>query len=109
MPVVSSETFRDLLVMSDEDNVATALRDLEAGDTCTYIRFQREWILVLMDPIPFGHKVAIEPIAEGSYVRKYGEVIGRATVLIACGHHVHVHNVEGLRGRGDIHHKGDAS
>lgn len=99
---------RDLLVMSDVDNVATALRKLEIGDTCTYIRYHTELTIRLMEPIPFGHKVAIEPIAVGSYVRKYGEVIGRATVSIACGHYVHVHNVEGLRGRGDLHPKGDA-
>jgi altronate dehydratase small subunit len=34
-------------------------------------------------------------------VRKYAEVIGLATEKIARGQHVHVHNVEGLKGRGD--------
>ena len=32
---------------------------------------------------------------------KYGIVIGRATHDIQQGQHVHVHNVEALRGRGD--------
>ena len=34
-------------------------------------------------------------------MRKYGEVIGAATRDIRVGEHVHVHNVEGKRGRGD--------
>ena len=32
---------------------------------------------------------------------KYGEIIGRATQDIAVGQHVHVHNLESCRGRGD--------
>ena len=35
-------------------------------------------------------------------IRKYGQVVGRATADIRTGDHVHVHNVEALRGRGDI-------
>jgi altronate dehydratase small subunit len=34
-------------------------------------------------------------------VIKYGETIGLATSDISPGEHVHVHNVEGQRGRGD--------
>ncbi|VFS54652.1 Uncharacterised protein [Leminorella grimontii] len=34
-------------------------------------------------------------------VYKYGESIGRATQAIELGEHVHVHNVESERGRGD--------
>ncbi len=33
---------------------------------------------------------------------KYGQVIGRATADIAVGEHVHVHNIESTRGRGDL-------
>ena len=33
---------------------------------------------------------------------KYGQPIGRATAAIAPGEHVHVHNIESLRGRGDL-------
>jgi altronate dehydratase small subunit len=42
-------------------------------------------------------------IGKGDDVVKYGEIIGRATADIAKGEHVHVHNIESLRGRGDIH------
>jgi altronate dehydratase small subunit len=58
-------------------------------------------LLTLRSDIPFGHKFALRAIATGARVVKYGEVIGVATRPIAAGDHVHVHNVDGLRGRGD--------
>jgi altronate dehydratase small subunit len=57
--------------------------------------------LALQEDIPFGHKLALRSVAAGDRVVKYGEVIGVATRPIAAGDHVHVHNVDGLRGRGD--------
>ncbi|MBD0380111.1 UxaA family hydrolase [Paenibacillus sp. WST5] len=91
----------DALVVDIRDHVATALRDLAEGDTAS-IRLGEELISVkLLQKITFGHKIAIAPMAQGSEVRKYGEVIGRATEAIDVGMHVHVHNVEGIRGRGD--------
>jgi altronate dehydratase len=42
--------------------------------------------------VPFGHKIALVPIAAGAAVIKYGVVIGHATREIDCGEHVHVHN-----------------
>ena len=58
--------------------------------------------IVLADNIPFGHKLAVCAVETGADVRKYGEVIGRAVQAIAIGQHVHVHNIEGIRGRGDL-------
>src|SRR5665647_230514 len=43
--------------------------------------------------VPRGHKVAVRDVATGSAVRKYGQVIGRATADIAAGEHVHTHNL----------------
>jgi altronate dehydratase small subunit len=91
----------DALVMDARDDVATALRDMAAGETIRYLRSGELETVTLLDPVPFGHKVAIAPIESGSEVRKYGEVIGRATAGIERGRHVHVHNIEGIRGRGD--------
>jgi altronate hydrolase len=42
--------------------------------------------------IPAGHKVAVKPIAVGEPIRRYGQIIGFATVPIAAGEHVHVQN-----------------
>ena len=44
----------------------------------------------------------MKDIKKGTPIIKYGETIGLATEDIKEGDHVHVHNVEGLRGRGDM-------
>ncbi|WP_248930435.1 UxaA family hydrolase [Paenibacillus hamazuiensis] len=95
------EAGADALVMDAKDHVATAIKDLQAGDTIAFRIGDEVKQLTLLDPIPFGHKVAIADIPAGTDIRKYGEVIGRTTADIRAGQHVHVHNVEGIRGRGD--------
>ena len=37
---------------------------------------------------------SIASIAPGEVVRRYGQIIGFATVPIAPGQHVHTHNIE---------------
>ncbi|WP_123537210.1 UxaA family hydrolase [Halosimplex salinum] len=85
------------LLMADDDTVATALEDLEAGDRLA----DADPPLTVSEEIPFGHKVALTDIEAGERVRKYGEVVGEASESIARGEWVHTHNCESLRGRGD--------
>lgn len=81
----SSSNGRKHVVVDSRDNVATlldaelALTTLAGGAPCAA-------------GIPFGHKAALRPIAEGEAVIKYGVTIGHATAAIAAGEHVHVHN-----------------
>ena len=86
------------LVISERDNVATALEGLEPGRR---LEFGSTGVTVL-EPIPPGHKVALTDIAQGQAVMKYGSPIGLATVDIPPGAHVHTHNVASSRGRGDL-------
>jgi len=86
------------LVISDRDNVATALETLEAGRTITL----GATAVTLRERIPHGHKLALTPIPAGQPVVKYGSPIGLATTDIPAGAHVHVHNVASSRGRGDL-------
>jgi hypothetical protein len=76
--------------MDSRDNVATALQDLPQGTTVE-VGGQK---LLLLDPIPFGHKFALVEVPSGHPVVKYGEVIGLAKRLIATGQHVHRHNLD---------------
>jgi altronate dehydratase small subunit len=62
----------------------------------------------LQQDISFGHKFAVITIPQGNNILKYGEVIGKAVIQIEPGQHVHVHNLEGKRGRGDQIGKSDA-
>jgi altronate dehydratase small subunit len=85
------------IAISADDNVATALEALEPGRVLD-IAGQR---ITVVARIPRGHKVALRPIRAGEAVIKYGSPIGTATTDIAPGTHVHTHNVESTRGRGD--------
>ncbi|MBI3970968.1 MAG: UxaA family hydrolase [Chloroflexi bacterium] len=92
-------------VINPKDNVATALVDLAPGTRVALdVRDgdKGETALEVRAAVPFGHKIALAAIPKGQPVVKYGEVIGLATVDIAPGDHVHVHNVESQRGRGDL-------
>lgn len=89
--------------MHPNDNVAVAIRDIEAGEEVELAMPDREQPLRIQvrQPIAFGHKFALEDIPAGAPVRKYGEQMGVATAPIGRGEHVHVHNVESTRARGD--------
>ena len=62
------------------DNVAVALADLPGGEVEVIPDGRR---LAVPQPIPFGHKVALEDIPAGHPVLKYGAPVGMATVDIA--------------------------
>ena len=86
------------LVISEKDNVATALEALEAGRVMELGGTR----VVLTERIASGHKFALVDINAGEPVVKYGSAIGLATAKIAPGQHVHTHNVASSRGRGDL-------
>ena len=88
--------------LHDEDNVASVFDLVEAGSTVLVVdKKGNSYELKVEDNIPYGHKIAIEQIEIGEQVTKYGEEIGIATSVIKVGQHVHVHNIESIRGRGD--------
>lgn len=89
------------LLIDPGDHVATAFVPLEAGTSIGVEAGTKAYQVTLLDAIPSGHKFAVTEIAEGSEVRKYGASIGRATRPVPAGSHIHLHNLESLRGRGD--------
>ena len=91
----------DILVVDAKDNVATALRPLEEGESLQVFAGGKALDVKVSQTIPFGHKIALIDLEKDQPVVKYGEVIGLATQRIGKGEHTHVHNVEGQTGRGD--------
>jgi altronate hydrolase len=71
------------------DNVAIARVPLAAGQI---IRVETREIPVTT-PVPVGHKVALERVEAGGVLRRYGQIIGRASRTIEPGQHIHTHNV----------------
>ncbi len=88
------------IVLNGMDNVATLIDEGVTGDTANRSGVGQGSVKLTTD-VPYGHKLAISQISAGDEVLKYGQIIGRATANIAVGEHVHVHNVESLRARGD--------
>ncbi|MGI6576074.1 MAG: UxaA family hydrolase [bacterium] len=95
------------IMLSPTDNTATVLESFSAGEEVP-VKTDTGYILVkLKDSIDSGHKLAVQFIPKGGFVLKYGQQIGRAVEDIQRGAWVHVHNVESLRGRGDLAVKGE--
>lgn len=83
------------------DNVATSLENIDPGTGVTLSVDGERVMVMVVELIPFGHKFAVREIAVGEMVIKYGEPIGVANQVIKAGEHVHIHNIESRRGRGD--------
>ena len=90
------------LIMHPHDNVATAVEEIRAGEKVTIPLAGNFVTLIAAETIPFGFKLALQEIPQGEIIRKYGETIGRASMVIVQGAMVHIHNLEGTRARGDL-------
>ena len=80
-----------------DDSVAVVVQEIAAGEPVVLTGEQDSGV-VTREKIPFGHKVALVPIAQDESVIKYGHPIGRATDDILPGAHVHTHNLVSVRG-----------
>ena len=89
-------------VINGKDNVGTIIGDDAAEGTEAPIVGGAEGRLTLASSAPYGHKVALMDIPGSSDVYKYGVAIGRLLCDVKQGEHVHTHNLESLRGRGDL-------
>ena len=85
------------LLLSEKDNVITCTVAIKKGEALDHAGKK----ITAVNDIPIYHKIAAAFVAAGGEVYKYGEVIGIASMDIHPGEHVHVHNLEGARGRGD--------
>ena len=90
----------DAISLSPADNVATALRAVEAGERLRVRCGAEITMVVALEPIPLCHKVALAPIEAETPVVKYGHPIGAASAAIPAGAHVHIQNMLSARARG---------
>ncbi|WP_100401135.1 UxaA family hydrolase [Bacillus sp. FJAT-44742] len=91
---------KEVYVINPEDNTGTVIRANVKKGTELKVGENGETIMVQKD-IPYGHKIAVRDIKKGDTILKYGLSIGSAIEDISIGDHVHVHNTESNRGRGD--------
>lgn len=91
---------KKIIQINENDNVIIALEKLTKGDQ---LEVGNNLITVLQD-VPLGHKIAIQPIAKNHNIIKYGLPIGHASDDINTGEHVHTHNVKTNLGELDSYH-----
>lgn len=77
------------ILIAPDDNVAVVLRDFAAGESL--IVGPRR--VVCAQPVPSGHKVALDSVRAGGSIVKCGVPVGIARRAIGVGEHVHIHNV----------------
>ena len=81
---------RKLLKIDARDNVAVALDNLSAG----FATDQEDLSVTILTDVSRAHKIALEDIAKGENIIKYGQPIGHATSPIAKGEKVDETNIK---------------
>jgi len=82
-----------ILKINEKDNVCTSLEKITAGQEISVDDIH----MTALTDVPFGHKIALVDIKKDEKIIKYGAPIGKATVDIKKGSHVHSHNMTGIR------------
>ena len=92
------------LKVDDLDNVATIFANGITDGMEVKVRDKKgaSEIIAVHGDVPYGHKIALRDIAKGEPIMKYGESIGAASHDIRKGDYVHIHNMDAMRGRGDL-------
>ncbi|MBK8138091.1 MAG: altronate dehydratase [Chloroflexi bacterium] len=78
------------VLLHPSDDVAIAKVPLASG---TILERPDATPLTVMQFIPVGHKLALRDVAQGEFIRRYGQVIGLATAPVRTGEHIHTHNL----------------
>lgn len=98
-----TNNYGNALQVNEKDNVATVFKDVKAGELIKVYKSDGSYEIVkAVNDIPYGHKISLKQISKNEKIVKYGEIIGIASVDIQKGEHVHIHNIDSMRGRGDL-------
>lgn len=81
------------------DDVAVAVTAISAGEEIrvVYVDDDGEHVIRALADVPYGHKVALQPLSAGAPVTEYSTQVGVASTNIEPGDYVHTHNVKTAR------------
>lgn len=79
-----------ILKINMADNVVVALEAINEGANIIVDGAK----ITVLQAIPRGHKIAIQPIKKSEHIIKYGFAIGHAKEDITVGEHVHTQNIK---------------
>lgn len=89
MPKMEAPLEQFALLLREGDDVAVAKTRIPAETTLV---FGNDNVTTATEIRP-GHKFALKNVGEGEPVRKYGQIIGYATISVAAGDWVHTQNL----------------
>ncbi len=80
----------DVLKIHPDDNICVATHKLSAGSVirCNGTSF------TLATDVELGGKLALEALAAGNKVIKFGKPIGTLKASVALGEYIHTHNLQ---------------
>ena len=81
------------ILINPMDDVVTVITELTEGDRAVFFKNEELIQVPVVGTIPQYHKLAVRDIKKAEPLRKYGEIIGKATQDIPRGSHVHEHNL----------------
>jgi (2R)-sulfolactate sulfo-lyase subunit alpha len=90
----------DFIVHDKHDNVGVVVvEELQPGTEATgWVMETDETITVkALDPVPLGHKIALQDLKEGDTILKYGADVGKVVAPVRKGGHAHTQNVKTKR------------
>ena len=79
-----------LILLSPEDNCLIAAARLPAGETLMIEGAP----VTLATTVELAHKIARRALSKDDKVLRYGAIIGHVNVDVACGEHLHTHNLD---------------
>ncbi|MCP9484467.1 MAG: UxaA family hydrolase [Gaiellaceae bacterium MAG52_C11] len=87
------------LAHNQGDDVAVAVAAISAGEEIlvVYIDDDVEQTIRARADVPYGHKLALQPLSAGAPVTEYSTQVGVARTDIELGDYVHTHNVKTAR------------
>lgn len=88
-----NQTKPNAILLDPSDNVVTVTAAVASCDPVIFSRNGQMTQIIAAEAVPVFHKMAICDLSKGAAVIKYGEVIGKATMDIRTGAHVHIHNL----------------
>jgi len=103
--LIKSFSQEKIIILHPQDNVGIIKKDVKKGEMIVIDKEEFRNSFKVRENIPYRFKVALKDIHIGDKIIKSGEIIGKAMQEIKKGEMVHVHNIEGLRGRGDLKNK----
>jgi (2R)-sulfolactate sulfo-lyase subunit alpha len=92
-------TMHKALAHKRGDDVAVAVAAISEGEEIVvlYVDDDGKQVVRARADVPYGHKVALQPLAAGDPVLEYSTQVGVARTNIAEGDYVHTHNIKTAR------------